>query len=97
MPQAKSPERLNSRAPFSLKAIAIYTVSWHYATKIGIFPSKKNDCKAKGHNMATELEKISKNTEETRKASERQQQSLERMGGDITNAIDTQTFEPILF
>jgi len=42
--------------------------------------------------MATELEKISKNTEETRKVSERQQQSLERMGGDITNAIDTQTF-----
>jgi len=42
--------------------------------------------------MATELEKISRNTEETREISELQHQSLKHIRSNLTTAIDAQTF-----
>jgi len=42
MPQAKSPEKLDSRAPFSLKAIAIYTVLMVLCNQDWDFPKQKN-------------------------------------------------------
>jgi len=42
--------------------------------------------------MANELERISKNTDAIHKDAEQQQKSMERIGSNIKNAIDTQTF-----